>query len=89
MANLQRSLSNLNATGPHRNTHEHKGSLLKWLGFYPCLSIVTRRCDVCPHPLVIGMTDINLQPSELCSLILSCNSISPSSIFGSHIFFLS
>ena len=63
-------------------------SLLKWLGFYPCLSIVTRRCDVCPHPLVIGMTDINLQPSELCSLILSCNSISPSSTFGS-IFFLS
>ena len=57
-------------------------SLLKWLGFYPCLSIVTRRCDVCPHPLVIGMTDINLQPSELCSLILSCNSISPSSTFG-------
>ncbi len=63
-------------------------SLLKWLGFYPCLSIVTRRCDVCPHPLVIGMTDINLQPSELCSLILSCNSISPSSTLGS-IFFLS
>ena len=63
-------------------------SLLKWLGFYPCLSIVTRRCDVCPHPLAIGMTDLNLQPSELCSLILSCNSIWPSATYGS-IFFLS
>ena len=58
-------------------------SLLKWLGFYLCLSIVTRRCDVCPHPPVIGMTDINLQPSELCSLILSCNSIWPSATYGS------
>ena len=57
-------------------------SLLKWLGFYPCLSIVTRRCDVWPHPLLIGMTDINLQPSELCSLILSCNSLSFSSTCG-------
>ena len=62
-------------------------SLLKWLGFYPCLSIVTRRCDVCPHPLAIGMTDLNLQPSELCSFILSCNSLSPSSTIGFMDFF--
>ena len=62
-------------------------SLLKWLGFYPCLSIVTRRCDVCPHPLAIGITDLNLQPSELCSFILSCNSLSPSSTIGFMDFF--